>query len=238
MKRIIIGICDDKLEVLRGLERLLLDICVELGVDSEIHLFLDGQKLLENISSFQIVFLDIEMPGVDGIELGKQIRKLNPECKIVMATGRVERFKEAFQIQALRFVTKPFEKGEVKEAMEVAIGFLHFLQVVEVYYQRSKYSISEEDIRYIKAYDGYSEVYVGNKVYRKNCSLDEFEKLLSKWLFVRINREVIINLFWIEQERKGTVQMQTEAFRVSRRRKKEFEHKNIEFDLKYRKGFS
>lgn len=238
MNRITIGICDDKEEILRELERIISAICVEQGIESEIHTYVDGHELLENISIFQIVFLDIEMPEIDGIELGKQIREINSKCKIIMATGMVERFKEAFQIQALRFITKPFDKEEVKEALEVAVAGLHTSKVIDVYCNRIKYTFLEEDIQYVNAYDGYSEIHIGDKAYRRDCSLDKFENFLSKKIFMRINREIIVNLRFIEQRNDKEIKINNNCFTISRRKRKDFEQKYIEFDLKYRREFS
>lgn len=237
MKQIIVGICDDQPEVLQELQKMLSEICEEKAFCKELCTFTDGYKLLEQIEEMQIVFLDIEMPQIDGIKLGKKIKERNPKCKVIMATGMVERFKEAFQIPAFRFVTKPFVKEEVKEALEAAAEGFFLTRSVEVYADRSKYEISEEEIQYVKAYDSYAEVYIGEKKYRKNCSLDELEDTLEERLFVRINREMIVNLRWVQQEEKGKVKIKNELFQISRRRRREFEQKFIEFDLKYRKAF-
>ncbi len=237
MRRITVGICDDQPEVLQELQKMLSEICEENELSQEFCTFTDGNKMLEQIEEMQIAFLDIEMPQIDGIELGKRIKERNPKCKVIMATGMVERFKEAFQIQAFRFVTKPFVKEEVKEALEAAAEGFFFTKSVEVYAERSKYEVSEEEIQYVKAYDSYAEVYIREKKYRKNCSLDELEDELEERLFVRINREIIVNLRWVQQEEKGKIKIKNELFQISRRRRKEFEQKFIEFDLKYRKVF-
>lgn len=205
MRQIIVGMCDDQPEVLQELQKMLSEICKEKAFYNELCTFTDGYKLLEQIEKFQIVFLDIEMPQIDGIELGKRIKERNPKCMLIMATGVVERFKEAFQIQAFRFVTKPFVKEEVKEAFEAAVEGFFLTQNVEVYAERNKYEFPEEEIVYIKAYDSYAEIYIGEKKYRKNCSLDELENVLEERLFIRINREMIVNLRWVQQEEKGTV---------------------------------
>ena len=133
---------------------------------------------------------------------------------------------------------KPFDIDEVKEAIETALSNTYVPKMIDVYCKRVKYPLIEEEIRYVKAFDGYSEIYAGNNVYRKKCSLDELETLLSDCLFVRLNREILVNLRWVEHIDTGTIQIQEKEFRVSRRRKKVVEHKFIEFDLKYRKEFS
>lgn len=237
MNQITIGICDDQPEILQALQRLLCEICDEKKIRNEIRTFTDGNELLKQIDQINVVFLDIEMPQMDGIEVGKRIKECNVKCKVIMATSMVERFKEAFQIQALRFVTKPFIKAEIKEALEAAIEGIFFTKSIEVYAERNKYEVPEEEIILVKAYDGYVFLEIGERTYRKNCSLDELEDVLNPRLFVRISREVILNFRWVQYDGKGKIRVKSEVFLCSRRRKKEFEQKFIEFDLKYRKAF-
>lgn len=233
MEQVLLGICDDQPEVLCELQKMLCSICDEIGLNNEICAFSDGHELLEQIERFQVVFLDIEMPQMDGIELGKQIKEKNPGCKIVMATGMVERFKEAFQIRALRFVTKPFVRDEVKEALEAAVEGIFFTKSIEVYAGRNKYELPEEKIAYIRAYNGYSELYAVGKTFRRESSLSELEAVLNEKMFVRINREVIVNLSMIREYGGAQIKIEDRELYVSRRRRKEFEKKYMEYDLKH-----
>lgn len=235
MWQLTIGICDDQPEVLEALQKLLCEICDEKEISKEIVAFTDGNGLLEHIEEIQVAFLDIEMPQLDGIELGKKIKERNPKCKVIMATGMVERFKEAFQIQALRFVTKPFREEEVKEALEAALTGAFFTKSIEVYAERNRFEIQEEEIVFVRAYNGYAELCVGEKIFRRECALLELEEILNEHLFVRINRDMIINLGFVEEYDGTWVVAGTKEFRISRRRKKEFERKYMEFDLKYRR---
>lgn len=235
MRKITIGICDDQPEVLETLQKLLCEICEEKGISGDIVAFTDGNGLLGHIGEIQVAFLDIEMPQMDGIELGKKIKERNPRCKVIMATGMVERFKEAFQIQALRFVTKPFKKEEVREALEAAMEGIFFSKNIEVYAERNRFEIPEEEIEFFRAYNGYSELCVGEKNFRRECSLLELEEILNDHLFARINRDIILNLSFVENYNEEWVVVGKKEFRISRRRKKEFERKYMEFDLKYRR---
>ena len=235
MRHIIIGICDDQVVILHCLQKMLCEICDELEVEPEIHMFTDGNEMLEQTDKIQIAFLDIDMPQMDGIELGKKIKERNPKCKVIMETGMIERFKEAFQIQALRFVTKPLVKEEIQEAMEAALDGSFMTKTIEVYSERNRYEVPEEEIVYIRAYNGYSELCVGKKSFRRECSLLELEEILNDYLFARVNRNIILNLGFVEYYDEERVVVGTKDFRISRRRKKEFERKYMEFDLKYRR---
>ena len=235
MREIAVGICDDQPNILCELKEMITEICMEKGFHPVLYTFVDGNLMLEQSETIQIAFLDIEMPQIDGIELGKRIKERNPRCRVIMATGMVERFKEAFQIQALRFVTKPFMKNEVEEALEAAIEGIFFTKKIEVYAERNRFEIPEEEIIYIKAYNGYSEFCVGEKCFRRDCSLRELEEILNERIFARINRDVIANLSFVKHYSEDRVVVGVKEFRISRRRKKEFERRYIEFDLKYRR---
>lgn len=234
MEKLIIGICDDQKEIVIELKKMLEAYLSAQNCSYELYLFLNGESLFGQIDKINVVFLDIEMPGMDGIELGRKIKQINPECKIIMATGRVDRFKEAFRIHAERFITKPFEKAEVEEALR-AVALRNFgEETIELYYLRNLYKICQRDISYIVAYNGYTEFVVDDKVFRKETSLNEVECMLDERIFFRINRKCMINMQWIQVYSGGVIRIGGKEFEVSRRRRKDFEQKYIEFDLRYR----
>lgn len=78
-----------------------------------------------------ILFLDIEMPGEDGIQTGKRLRERGSECKIIMATSMAERFKEGYHIGASRFVTKPFDQEEVEEELDKRL-FINLIFIASI----------------------------------------------------------------------------------------------------------
>lgn len=83
-----IGICDDKKMIVKALKEILEECMEEEGIQGEITAFYSGQELLTGYSGEEAVFLDIDMPGMDGIETGQNIRKRGYDCKIIMATKR------------------------------------------------------------------------------------------------------------------------------------------------------
>ena len=87
-----VGICDDEPLVAEALKRNILEIADRNGWNINVSYYESGNELLEAVDVLQAVFLDIDMPQMDGIETGKRIGEKNPECKIIMATGRVDRY--------------------------------------------------------------------------------------------------------------------------------------------------
>lgn len=231
---IYIGICDDQIKIVRVLEKVIADIQKEWSCEWEIDVFTSGRELLKSIQKMDAVFLDIEMPGMDGIQVGKEIRRQNPDCRIIMATGREDRVKEAFHIQAFRFVTKPFDKEEIQEALSAVLNRNIGTDAMELFYKRNACMVQQRDIHYIQAQDSYSEFVTGSQIFRKEVSLNDLEECLDDRMFCRIHKRYIINLHWVEEFKDGVMHIGGKRFIVSRRKKKEIEKKYVDYDLKYR----
>jgi len=233
MQKIMIGICDDEQLILNLLIRRIEECIVKNGWIAEIITFESGINLLERVLELDVVFLDIEMPDLDGIEVGKYIQSQNNNCKIIMETSKVERFKEAFTINAFRFITKPFEVDEIEEALQAVWNLQIGMELIELYERRIRYSFLQKEIEYIISYDSYSEFSVGNRVFRKEIALNELEKILDMSLFHRVHRQYMVNMLWIVRYKNGVINLDKKEIPVSRRKKKDFEQAYMEFDLKY-----
>ncbi len=229
-----IGICDDQIEIAKMLYQYVYDFQIKYNYQWEIVIYTSGKEILKDVKEFDLVFMDIEMPEQDGIETGKMIRKMNPFCKIIMATGMENRFKEAFHIQAFRFITKPFEMREVEEALNSFVDANIGNKLLEMSFNREVYVVKEREIRYIQAYNGYSEIIVDNVTMRKEISLNDIEEILDGRIFVRIHRQYIVNLCWVDKYVDGYVYIGNRKIQISRRKKKEFEKKYVEYDISYR----
>lgn len=234
MGQLRIGICDDEEMILKTLYGLVEQAVRKTGLEFEILVFSSGKDLLQQAEELEIAFLDIEMPEVDGIETGRMLRQRNSECAIIMATGVEERYKEAFHIRALRFVTKPFDSSEIEEAIEACLERRIGLKTVEAYRNRKLYQVRQREIAYVNSYGSYVELMVRGKRFRKEASMEEMEKLLEPRLFSRADRKYLVNLGHVDDYKNGIVTIGEEKIKASRRRKKEFERAYIEFDLEYR----
>lgn len=229
-----IGICDDESIILEMLNVLIQECLIELEVDGEIVLFDSGEKVLEQAETIDYLFLDIEMPDMDGIEVGHRLNARNIDCKIVMATSRVDRFREAFKISAFDFVSKPFNKEEIKEVLRRGLDEYQDMKTIDVFMSRNKHEIYVKDIKFIEAIDSSVELVSSHGVYRKETSLSKLEEILDERFFFRISKKYIVNIRWIDEYKDGMVKIDNVVVKVSVRKKKEFERRYIEYDVNFR----
>lgn len=231
-----IGIVDDEKRAADGLYYFVDMCCKEENIECKIHIYLSSIQMLSQAELLNIVFLDIEMPDTDGIETGRRLNKINPRCTIIMATVNRERYKESFKINAFRYITKPFEKGEIYEAVKSYIEKITGQKEIDVFYDRIPYKIMEKDICYIKAYNGYTLIYSEKKEYRSELSLGEYENQLDKRIFFRISRSCLVNLLKVEKFQNNKIYIGEEVLKISRRSIKEFKVKLMKADAEYSLG--
>ncbi len=229
-----VGICDDEKIFLNNLKDIVESCLNEMGVDYHLSCFQSGEAVVEAAEKLDIIFLDIAMPEMDGIATGEQIQRINQECRIIIASSMIERFKEAFQINALRFITKPYEREEIQEALNAIMQRRLGEGVMELYRERKKYSVKQRQIKHFIAYDGYVEVKAGEYTFRTEMCLNDLEQCLDDKLFFRIHKKYIINMLWIDEFNDKVVWIEEKEFKISRRKKQEFNKKYIDFDINYR----
>lgn len=106
---------DESLQLVR-----LENACKKVLLDAEFSSYTNPVKALQENDKtlFDIAFLDIEMPGINGIQLAKNLKKINPLIKIVFVTAYNEYALQAFKIHAHGYITKPVSEAKIKEEVD------------------------------------------------------------------------------------------------------------------------
>lgn len=107
-----IAICDDEKNFASEIENVILKYAVELGISVSTDVFYDGKELVEYIESnnqYNLIFLDIEMDRLNGVDTAHRIRKIDQKVLIIYVTSYESFAKEVFEVSAFRFLTKPID---------------------------------------------------------------------------------------------------------------------------------
>ncbi len=110
----IIGV-DDRISVINTLEHIL----EKIDTGGEHRFYTDPLRAVEELDKpIEVAFLDVEMPGMDGIELAKRIVKRYPLCNIIFLTGFSEYMETAFDMHVSGYLLKPFSEKKVRDALQ------------------------------------------------------------------------------------------------------------------------
>lgn len=202
----VIGICDDRRE-----EREYLQALCEAYADNkkeicEYVLFSSGKEVLEYCmdsenSVIDLLFLDIEMSGMSGLELRAAVAKEEKIWRIAFVTSHMESVLDAYGIKTIGFVPKPPTYEQVEKSIQIVAEELKENVTIEIVRDKDDVlQIELNDIVYLKAAGSYTEIYTYDAL-QKNESyilsakkLGDIEKKLSGLSIVRVHKSYLVNL--------------------------------------------
>lgn len=184
-----IGICDDYLEERNSIRK----HCMNLGYE-KIFLFTSGEELLSSpdLSSLNLLFLDIEMNGVSGIDVKERLSQSNPSTFIVFCTTHAELMPEAFGRNVISFITKPFSQRSIEHCIERATVLSKDFYKIQI---DEHIAIPCRDILYLQTEQKYTIFHTkdGNS-YSTRKPLKDWSDELGDLGFCPVSRSAIINL--------------------------------------------
>ncbi len=125
MQAIDIGICDDELFFREEMEKLVSVYANEAEYEFIIHTYAVAEELAEDIlekrKQYELLFLDVEMEGVSGMDAARKLRQNGYEGVICFVTGRDKYALDAFKVDAIGYIQKPAKYQDVKRMVEKAV---------------------------------------------------------------------------------------------------------------------
>lgn len=231
----IVGLCDDEQHIHDKVDEILRCYTEKNHIDIQLIHYNSAIQLLEKKDELDFLLLDIEMPGMDGIEAGFKLRDWNIEYKIIMLTAREDRFRDAFKIGAFRFVSKPIDKMDlykvIDDVREHAIAF----QNVTVYRNGVSYKIPQRDILYVQAERSSTLIFTSNLEFRSEHSLTMWMDILDERVFFQTHKSFIVNMSKIEDIQTNVIRLiNGDKVSISRRLRTSFLNAYMLYDTRWR----
>ncbi len=190
-----IAVVDDEKECLERIDGYLDRLS---GYRMERFLTTDAKKLLEKSRSgvgFDIVFLDIEMGSMTGIEAAKQISEGGSGPLIIFTTAHSQYVKEAFYVNAFQYMFKPIKFEDFRYEFERAANAVQRRnRTFEISHGREKVLLKCSDILYIETRDRHLVVKTTDSEYPYNGTIEEVQRQLSGYGFSKAEQGILINL--------------------------------------------
>lgn len=215
-----ITICDDKVEDIA----LLASVLSEYDPLFEITSFTSGKMLLDEFlyNSFiaDILFLDIYMPGIDGIKTAQEIRNKNRELKIIFISSSKDHYPEAYEVFAFNYLVKPFCKERLYAVLDRALDEIRKESRYKICIQHkgAVYNIDCRDILYIESHDRLLLFYLADKrTLQCYGKIAEILKELPEQFFLRCHQSFIINLAQVTEIKENFVYIGQVIIGISRK---------------------
>ncbi len=147
-----IAVCDDEIIECCNMEKRIKKMIEEMKIPCIIRQFRSGGELLQALESFDIVFLDIMMPEMDGMKIAQLFRKKASDKILIFVSSSREYVFEAYDVEAFQYLLKPVEDRKLKNVLQKAVlkTERRSQEFIIVSSQRQKKKLFLDDIYYFE----------------------------------------------------------------------------------------
>ena len=230
-----IAICDDINEMCVCIENKVEGILKNKSIGYEIDIFNSGEELCRMLDEirYDLIFLDIEFPKMDGIEIGKYIREIKKDniTQIVYVSGRKKYAMELFQVRPIDFIVKPLEDKQLERVIDIYIDIMGGMKNFFEY--RKSYSHKKVELYKIMYFirDNRKVTVVTSE--EKDAFYESLEKVyerVKQYDFLFIHKSYLINYRYIETIRYDSVTMTDGTeLSISQSRRKEIRNGELNY---------
>lgn len=196
-----IAICDNERNFIENIANYIEDYSKYALISLQVDVFTSSQELLLCNDKFDIVILEAELDGIDGIKLGKLLKYKNPHIILMYITENLSYLDDALELNALRFFKKPINPERFYKGLESAIKSVDnsninfFLKKDNDDNIRMRVNIC--DIVFVEIANRKSKIVTKTDVYYSLDNIDYWRDHLAGRCFVSPHKSFVINMNYI-----------------------------------------
>ena len=224
-----IAVVDDDRQFVGQMQGFLSRYSEDEKVDFHVRTFSSGVDFITNYRpEFDVIFMDIEMPGFSGMETARELREKDQNVCLVFITNIAKYAIEGYSVSAMDFIVKPVDYFVFSLALKRALGRVRSRagEKVMLTSKNSHISVSLADVVYIETDKHYLLYHVGDEVYRTRGAIGEALEKYAPHGFACCNSGCIVNMKYVTSFGNDSVTVgyggKKAELSVSRNRKKDF----------------
>jgi len=184
----------------------------------EIITFTSGEEVIEYDKTINILFLDIQMEGINGLETAEQLRQKDESMIIVFLTGYINFMQAGYRVRAFRYLIKPVNGNEFKETLLEAIHEIKKDSRIIIGTEGETIFLKLKEIIYIECINRYTVVRTKKNYFETLIKMNNWESILNSGDFYRVHKSYIVNLEYIKEIGKEIILDNEEKVEVSVRK--------------------
>lgn len=220
-----IAIIDDENAFVEQIRGYLQRFVGETGTECSLTPFTSGVDFISDYSPlYDIVFMDIEMPIMNGMETAQKLRQVDQDIPIVFMTNMAQMAIKGYEVNALDFMVKPISYMSFAQKLKKAVDYIkkndNFSLALKT--KEGFRRVYARDIRYIEVFGHFLIYHTMNEDLEVRGVLSQAADEMEPYGFLRCSNCFLVNLHYVETFDSNTVSIGGMKLPISRRRKKDF----------------
>jgi len=229
-----IAICDDEKIFYQDLANHLNYYSQEKATIINFDRYSSGKDLLLSDVSYDVIFLDYQMPDLNGLEVANKLREKNVKSLIIFLTSYPDIVFDTFKVNAFRFLTKPINKDKLFDALNDILKYYDNDNFIILTNNSSLSKINIDDIYFVEADNKSSIIHLSDKTIYQPKLLSFFEKALPPDKFFRCHKSFIVGFKHIaKREGYEIIFDNRKSVYAGKTKITEFKNKYIEYLKQY-----
>lgn len=218
-----IAVCDDEPVQAKYLSSLVRRWAAGKGADCSVRTYGSAEQLLyawNGETGFDVLLLDIQMPGESGMELAREIRRCGDPAEIIFITGYSDYIEEGYEVSALHYLMKPVRAEKLFECLDRACERRGKIRrTVLVRCGEETVRLYQDEILYLEAFSHSVKIVASSGSRESEEGIGDLEKKLEAGRFFRPHRSYLVNLGHVREIGKTALTLDEGVeLPVSRRR--------------------
>lgn len=231
-----IAICDDQDVFREKIKEKIYRICRNENIEIQIDFYKSGKDLVnslkENNFVYDILFLDILMNEINGIETAREIRSFDSRIQIIFCSSSSDYILQGYDVEALGYLIKGEEDIKFKELLMRAIEKIHrtYEEYILINLKNTVRTIYLKDIEFIEVFNRKISIHTTKEVIEFNGKMQHMIEILKDKNFIQTHRAYLVNISKIKDISTNTIRVKSgKEILLSRLRSKEVKEAYLDY---------
>ncbi|MGM9603834.1 MAG: LytR/AlgR family response regulator transcription factor [Faecousia sp.] len=217
-------VIDDEIEEARKIQNMLTKLLGSRNESSEISVYQDAHAFLATFTRgrYDIIFLDIQMPEMDGMTCAQEIRRRDSSVILIFITSMVQYAVQGYRVEATDYLVKPVEPTLLAHSLHRALKHLNKHQKLTIRSSDGLHSLNTDDLLYVEAVNHRVILHTTREIIHCSQTMAAIETQLQGCGFFRCHQGFLVNMKQIQHIDGNNLFIADKAVPISKYRRREF----------------
>lgn len=190
-----------------------------------------GEELIRSPDEYDVIFLDIRMGGIDGVETARFLRKISQDAVLIFVTNMAQFAIHGYEVDAMDFILKPIDQPAIDRVLTKVMKRIQGRTGVQLTLKTPAGAtrISSNSVHYVEVYNHELVYHTETGDVRVRGQLSEVRERLENQHFILCNRSYLVNLRYISSLSENHLVVGDDAIPISKSRRREIEQRFVDY---------